>query len=530
MTVGDPNLDPELRTRAEAASDVVPVLLAAAARLPQPNEESMAQVYALGLYGSMIEQFSACVLLAQFGEPTTIPIILRSTYEALVDLDNLVHDASYHCRIEHANIKQTLSIMRSGPLRETFQKGRQEDYEQLAARLGELENEGKASLPIWKRCRAVGRSDEYDSLYALFCLDTHNNASALAERHLSESKDGSPLVSFFGKYDPKVVASRLDFGLQFLFQGAQMVHGAFRVPAPEVEKLAARFDRERAAHHVVTPERAMSFQQDGFLEASESARIATIRERHAPWFALVERLNRLAMKVLQSKRPKVNEEVYLGTLYARAVTMFQGVVRLAERGMAAESRTLVRACAETAIALGCVRRDKTFFDRLDEDYDKHRIAMANDLLRLLPANDPNLPAEQREDLKRFVKDLSAEYKRPKPQRINWADAAVAAGMIDLYMTVYRETSSDAAHVSLKALERHLETDGKGTITGFRFHPEFRAVHKTLTAAIASLLHATEAKLFGAGDVQADEELRSLALQWDELVRSQDRQDQADAAR
>jgi hypothetical protein len=91
--VGDPNLDPELRARAESASDVVPVVLAAAARLPQPREDSMAQVYALGLYGSVIEQFSACVLLAQFGEPSTIPIILRSMYEALVDLDNLVHDA-----------------------------------------------------------------------------------------------------------------------------------------------------------------------------------------------------------------------------------------------------------------------------------------------------------------------------------------------------------------------------------------------------------------------------------------------------
>jgi hypothetical protein len=224
---------------------VVPVVLAAAARLPQPREDSMAQVYALGLYGSIVEQFSASVLLAQFGEPSTIPIILRSMYEALVDLDNLVHDASYRCRIEHANIKQTLGIWRSGPLREALQKGHKEDYDQLAGRLAELEHEGKASRKIWQRCAAVGRSDEYDSLYALFCLDTHNNASALAERHVSESADGSPLISFFGKYDHKVVASRLDFGPQFLFQAAHMVHGAFQVPAPEIEELAARFEQER---------------------------------------------------------------------------------------------------------------------------------------------------------------------------------------------------------------------------------------------------------------------------------------------
>jgi len=81
VALGDPNLDPDLRARIAAASEVVPTVLSAAARL-RHDPDSMPQTYALGLYGSMIEQFSACILLAQFGEPTTIPIILRSMYEA----------------------------------------------------------------------------------------------------------------------------------------------------------------------------------------------------------------------------------------------------------------------------------------------------------------------------------------------------------------------------------------------------------------------------------------------------------------
>lgn len=241
--ITDPNLDPALCSRANAASEVIPVVLNAASRLRY--DDSMAHIYALALHGSVIEQFSACVLLVRSGEPSTIPIILRSMYEALVDLDNLVHDAGYVYRIEHANIKQTLNIMSSGPLREAFQKGRKQDYDELNARLAQIENEGRASLKIRQRCDAVGRQDEYNSLYALFCLDTHNNASALAERHLSENEDGSPLISFFGKYDPLAVTNRLDFGLQFLFQSARLIHGAFQVPAPEVEAIAARFEHER---------------------------------------------------------------------------------------------------------------------------------------------------------------------------------------------------------------------------------------------------------------------------------------------
>jgi hypothetical protein len=264
----------------------------------------------------------------------------------------------------------------------------------------------------------------------------------------------------------------------------------------------------------------MTFRVEGFLEDAERERIANIRHRHAQWFSIVEKLNRLAMMVLLRERPMVNEEVYIGTLYARAVSMFQGVVRLAERGMGAEARTLVRACAETAIALGCVRRDKGFFDRLDEDYDKHRLALANDLLRLVPEDDPNLSVEQRTELQQFVDGLSAQYSPAKSRPINWADAAVAAGLTDLYVIIYRTTSADGAHVSLKALERYLQVDGRNNIKGFRFSPEFE-IADTLSAAIAALMHATEAKLSGAGDAEGERQWRELIHEWNDLVASDD---------
>jgi hypothetical protein len=40
-------------------------------------------------------------------------------------------------------------------------------------------------------------------------------------------------------------AMLLDFGLQWLFESADMIHSAFRVPAPQVAELADRFVRER---------------------------------------------------------------------------------------------------------------------------------------------------------------------------------------------------------------------------------------------------------------------------------------------
>lgn len=244
---GDPNLDPELRACIGRACAAVLVVAGAARRLPQPQQDSMPQILALGLHGTVIEHFSSCILLAQYSEPRAIPIILRSQYEALVDLENLAKDRSYHCRIEHANIVQTLKIMRGGILRKHFQEGRPETYGELSARQAELELEGKASLSLKTRCATVDRLDEYQGIYGLLCLDTHNNASALAERHLSERPDGSPIISIFGPYEPERVRMRLDFGLQWLFEAAHITHSIFGVPAPEVKELGVRFDRERAA-------------------------------------------------------------------------------------------------------------------------------------------------------------------------------------------------------------------------------------------------------------------------------------------
>ena len=125
--------------------------------------------------------------------------------------------------------------------------------------------------------------------------------------------------------------------------------------------------------------------------------------------------------------------------------------------------------------------------------------------------------DERAKLRGFVAGLAAQYAPPHPQRINWAGAAITAGLTDLYMTVYRETSGDAAHVSLKSLERHVVIDKEGTIRGFRFHPEIEGVADTLSQAIAALLHATEAKLLGGGDAEADEQLLALTREWSGLI-------------
>jgi hypothetical protein len=111
--------------------------------------------------------------------------------------------------------------------------------------LAELKANDKGPLDISERCKRVGRTDEYQSLYALYCLDTHNNGAALGDRHVSEQADGTVQMSIFGEYDPQVTVMRLDWGLKFLLDSARMIHGAFQMPALEIDSLAARLEAER---------------------------------------------------------------------------------------------------------------------------------------------------------------------------------------------------------------------------------------------------------------------------------------------
>jgi hypothetical protein len=242
-TAGDAHLQEHIR----ASDSLVRELLNYAQALR--HDGSDAQIHALSLYASTTELFSGCIVLAKAGEPIAISVLLRPMYEALVDLDNLLHDASYVEHVEAANLKQILKLLSAAgdnnPLLQGFTDDTPAISQTMVARLAELKAAGKGPLGIEARCRRAGRLDEYESLYALFCLDSHNNSAALAERHIIDQANGIPLISFFQESDPLVVARRLEFGMGIVLQAARMVHGAFRVSSELLEALVERYQRER---------------------------------------------------------------------------------------------------------------------------------------------------------------------------------------------------------------------------------------------------------------------------------------------
>lgn len=232
-----------------------------------------------------------------------------------------------------------------------------------------------------------------------------------------------------------------------------------------------------------------------------SAQIRRNRNVHNAWFSLADKLSKSAL--LRSKEivfPNSNDvDLVAALLFMRGVSSFQAAIVLAERGFAAEARTLVRGCFETAFYMGALYNDPAFLDDMVRDDADRRGKLARALMEL--PDESALEARQVEMLRRF--DESVRMSGIRPKRIGIIDVAKRAGLEEIYHTYYRGLSNDASHPSIISLNRYVEVDGE--LTGLRWRRDATGIDDTVnnicTAAIYIVYFAN--CLFAHGDSTAE---------------------------
>lgn len=234
----------------------------------------------------------------------------------------------------------------------------------------------------------------------------------------------------------------------------------------------------------------MTFEVDGFLAEDLSVWVSQVREKFKPWFGLISDLNHVAMQILYKATPlqSSSQQLVGALIFARSLQSYQAAKLLAERGLLSDSRTLVRSCAESAIALGGIAHDENFIDEIIDDYHKHRLSIAN-----VMASDPEcskgLTPDQLAGLKKISAEISEKYQFSKPKSIKWDIVASRVGMTTLYNTIYRGMSGDAVHVTADALNRHIQADGQADIECLIFEPTSKDIEDTMSACVSAMLHA-----------------------------------------
>lgn len=226
------------------------------------------------------------------------------------------------------------------------------------------------------------------------------------------------------------------------------------------------------------------------MPISFSTSVAEIRKDFSPWFVVADSFNDLGMRLLAAVKPNQNnnQEMHAAVLYVRTLTSFQAACVLAERGMIADARVVVRAAIETAIILFALVKDASICDQLLEKDYWQRLKLGS-----IALDDPGYLAQTSSQEIETVKAAILEIKnnRPKlkksdPDPVNIADLAKIAGVTSYYNVIFRWTSGDATHTSLAAVRRHCIVDSNNEVTGLKYGADVTDVPETLHFAMLTL--------------------------------------------
>lgn len=158
------------------------------------NRKDPQELLSVCLYARLLELATACKALIENKALVGIPVLLRSMFEADIDLTNLMKIPAYYKRMNASFLKEKLRLTkeaassRPSPFLDAVRQNRdpKKDLLETQAELDRLTAEKNGPINI--RCRAefAGKLDEYLTNYSILCLDTHNNIRSLEEWHIEK--------------------------------------------------------------------------------------------------------------------------------------------------------------------------------------------------------------------------------------------------------------------------------------------------------------------------------------------------------
>jgi len=189
------------------------------------------QLYAVCIYGSIVEIAYGCIALLEKKQVTALPILLRSFLEAYADFRASVEDSKYYMNLYASFLKEKLRLVRNAD------KNQQNPYLAGLVHSLDINNEKEKLQTEMDRCRKENRGPlenrdrfdkgkleyEFQSMYWLLCLHGHNNLSALEDRHIEKQGDDYNVV-LFKEEDPEDLVRYLDTLIATLIDSTERIH------------------------------------------------------------------------------------------------------------------------------------------------------------------------------------------------------------------------------------------------------------------------------------------------------------------
>ncbi|HEY6020948.1 MAG TPA: DUF5677 domain-containing protein [Candidatus Paceibacterota bacterium] len=189
------------------------------------------QLYAVCIYGTILEIAHGCIVLLKEEQVTALPILLRSLLEAYADLRANVEDSEYYKNMYAAFLKEKLRLVKKAgknqqnPYLVGLAQSLDIDTEKLhlEAEMEKYKKENRGPLESRERFEKGKLGYEFQSMYWLLCLHGHNNLSALEDRHI-EKQDGEYNVILFKEEDSEDLVRYLDTLIATLIDSTERLH------------------------------------------------------------------------------------------------------------------------------------------------------------------------------------------------------------------------------------------------------------------------------------------------------------------
>lgn len=227
-------------------------------------------------------------------------------------------------------------------------------------------------------------------------------------------------------------------------------------------------------------------EQNGFLDNDIQNWITKFRKDHADFFELATDANKLFQKVMLEldAHDQVPQEIIVASLYMRALSAYQGVILMAERGMIPEARVLTRYLLEVIFTLCAIIKNKDLTTVYINEDKKKRLKFLNKFRQFHEGNLPD--GIDADEIHQLENELKIEVKKDNIKIRKTEEWAKDAKLHDWYLTAYA-VLSDSVHIKISDLERHVVADENNVIKEFKWGPDDTGIQVVLMSSIDGMI-------------------------------------------
>ncbi|THJ25442.1 MAG: hypothetical protein CAF45_001115 [Nitrospira sp. CG24E] len=234
----------------------------------------------------------------------------------------------------------------------------------------------------------------------------------------------------------------------------------------------------------------IAMDENGFLDGRIQFWIDSQRTSHRDIIERAQELNRDCHRFLDDLAVDLGngKQVVTTVLFARVVELYQSIIIVSGRGMAATTRILSRAFLEACFHFFAIQRDSEYLN----DYLNQFLIQKRKLLkRIRRSESPHMEHLRKAATDELLLETDWAINEEGGREISIEEVAKRAEMVDTYFTAYAVLSR-AVHSGISDIDNHIYANAETKeFEGFKYGPSSEETVRAICLSSMTLAEALE---------------------------------------